>query len=290
MQTRTIAVSRAVAGALCVLAPLAAQATLPSHDTDSVARVIERWEALTAPVSRSLQDPPAAAPARKQLPPFLIDLTLASGSFDHDTDGSNLDGDTTAGLLRLRFEGYGESRFGGGVEVEVIGSDDDLFVDNGFGESEARAVEVFGYGAYRFESRRFAMPLRFGLFGRRYETEFANPSGEIETTSFGIKVAAEPEIAFVMTEKVRFGAYGNLALGFGVSEIQVSGTSTEWDSNNATLGLELGLRLRVGITAMSLAYLHRTEAIDDSDPEGGVFIRGVDTNFDGVAFTFGFTF
>ena len=78
--------------------------------------------------------------------------------------------------------------------------------------------------------------------------------------------------------------------GFGVSEIQVSGTSTEWDSNNATLGLELGLRLRVGITAMSLAYLHRTEAIDDSDPEGGVFIRGVDTNFDGVAFTFGFTF
>ncbi len=228
------------------------------------------------------------APAKP--PSFTLELTLGAGDFEHDTSGTPLDGETDAGLLRGRFEGFGESGFGGGVEIEAIKSDDDLFTNAGFGESEASSLEIFGYGAYRVHSGNFLMPIRFGVFGREYQIEQQTPSGEVEVTSLGIKLAAEPDIAFVATENVRFGVFANVALGIGISEVETNLSSTKWDTSTTTFGFDAGLRLRLSIATLSLAYIHREEAIDESDVEGGTRIPAFDTDFDGVALTLGFNF
>jgi hypothetical protein len=134
------------------------------------------------------------------------------------------------------------------------------------------------------------MPLRFGLFGRQYLLEESATGADLDTTSFGIEVATDPDVALVTTSDTRFSVFAGVAFGVGASEVETNLASNTWDTSVATFGLDAGLRLRVGVVTLALAYLRRAEAIDESDVEAGTFVRAVDTDFDGLAFTLGFVF
>src|SRR5687767_14766424 len=87
-------------------------------------------------------------------PRFRIAAAIAGGNFDFETDdpdpsGPTLEGDTDAGMFRLSFEATTARGIGGGVRLESVASDDDLFVDAGFNATEAGNGTLFAHFTYR---------------------------------------------------------------------------------------------------------------------------------------------
>ena len=99
----------------------------------------------------------------KYRPRFEVQFAFAGGQFEHQTDGSALRDDTDGALFRLKFEGLTKGGTGGGFRIEGIGSDDDLFVEQGFQATEAKSWSGYGHFTYRVEAGRFMMPARIGI-------------------------------------------------------------------------------------------------------------------------------
>jgi hypothetical protein len=226
---------------------------------------------------------------RRPLPTFQAELLVAAGRFDHDTDASGLDGDAGAALARLRLEGFGGSGFGGGLELEGIGSDDDLFADAGFPDTEAAVGELFVYAGYRLHAPRFRMPMRLGLYGRSYTIDQSALS-ELELFTVGIKFALQPELSLVENDRVRFSAYASFAFGGGAGEFETEPATNTWDTSSATFGLDLGLRLQARAATIALAYVFRHEAVDESELAAGSVVRAMDAQFQGFGVAIGLSF
>ncbi|MBL8734775.1 MAG: hypothetical protein JNN13_20530 [Planctomycetes bacterium] len=234
----------------------------------------------------------AAAPlaAQDEGPRFRIGLAFGGGTFDYETDGSLLDGDTSGGLFRLEFEGHGESGLGGGLRLEGVASDDDLFTNAGFTPREARESSLFGFFSWRHTQHRFAMPVRLGLLFDGLVLE-DKPTGE-ETTfdSVGPYFEIEPQVTLSHGDGVDWSLYGQLGFGAGFSTTEIEGDPREFESSTGFFGLEFGTRLQIASVELGLAYVGRFRSYEESDIEGGDFIFANDSSFSGLLFSFAVIF
>ncbi len=216
----------------------------------------------------------------KPEPRFRIGVALAAGTFDADL-GPTLDDDTDAGFFRLQFEYIGESRLGGGLRIESFASDDDLF-GTGPAGSEATNGSLFGHFTYRLGGDRFDMPLRAGLLGSNLTVEQNGSSAENEALSVGLYAEVAPELTLIHVGPTRWTVYGELGAGLAATEIEVSATPEEFDSDTLFYGVEIGTRLRLGMFEAGLGFLARFQETDDSDVENGFFVPEFNTTFSGV--------
>jgi hypothetical protein len=94
---------------------------------------------------------------------FDVSLGLAGGSFEHRTEASSRDDRTSGALLLLRAEATTAGGFGGGLRLESLQTDDDLFAGTGSNEVEANQGTLFAHLTYRLQEGSFAMPIRIGF-------------------------------------------------------------------------------------------------------------------------------
>ncbi len=228
-------------------------------------------------------------------PRFRIAAGLAAGVFDFEDDGpgvsgATLMGDTGAGMFRLQFEATSSRGIGGGVRLESVASDDDLFEDEGFAASEARNGTLFGHFTYRHEAHRFAMPIRVGLLFNGLTLEEDATDAEVQYGSFGPYVEVAPEVVVARSGRTSWSLYGEFGVGVAATAIEVDGDPADYESATAFGGVELGTRLTLNKIELGLAYVGRFQSMDESDPEGGFAVLGYDAAFNGLMFTFGVIF
>ncbi|MCA8960266.1 MAG: hypothetical protein KDC38_07120 [Planctomycetes bacterium] len=221
-------------------------------------------------------------------------LGYAVGEYDHETQGSTLDGDTAAGLLRFTAEGVGRPGFGGGVAIEFGASDDDLFDDVSVTNGEARFFDAFIHATFRLApSPYFRMPVRVGPYLHALGLEF-DPNTDVTWASVGARVQVEPEVLVYRGPHAEVGIFTELTVGAHSTRVDRDTnnplTDDEYDTEGYTAGVSVGVRGRwKGFTA-GLAYIHRTMQFDESDPENGVFIREARGQFNGLMAEMGFSF
>lgn len=249
------------------------------------------------PAGRELSWRPTRSPSvnRQQAvqhPPrktnFDARLRLGTGKLKQDFDGGG-EGKTDANLFALQFEGYSTRGFGGGIRLEGIGSDSDLFASSGLPDTEADLAELSLFFCYRLEKGRFRMPIRTGPTFINYEIKFFDDSKAIYDT-VGARVEVEPEFAFVQGPNTNWGLFANLGLGIGLTRIETSPSTTDNDSTALLGKFEIGTRAQLGPVLMDLGYVFRQMNIDESDVVEGTFYRETDTTFSGVQFTIGARF
>jgi hypothetical protein len=223
-------------------------------------------------------------------PRFRIGLGLAGGSFDFETEAPNPNGDADAAMLRLSFEATSARGIGGGVRLESLGTDDDLFADAGFPDTQAGLGNLFAHFTYRLESHRFAMPMRAGLMLNGLTIEDDAAGTEDEFASFGPYVEVAPEIVLARSGRTQFSLFGEVGFGFGATAIELDGDSRDYESVTGFAGLELGARLLMGPIELGLSYVGRWQSTDESDPEGGLVVPEYDIDFNGLLFSFAVVF
>lgn len=223
-------------------------------------------------------------------PRFHVGLGLAAGSFDFKTDGSGLDGDADAGMFRLSFEATTAKGIGGGLRLESVGTDDDLFTGTGFAPSEAANGTLFGHFTYRVEAHRFAMPLRVGLLLNGLTLTENATDDEVTYASIGPYFEVAPEVVLVRGGKTQWSVFGEVGVGVAGTAIDVEGDSRDFESTTSFASLELGTRVLIGPIELGLSYVGRWQSMDESDPEGGTVVLGYDAEFQGGMFSFAVVF
>lgn len=223
-------------------------------------------------------------------PRFRIGLGFAGGTFDFDTDGSNLEDDESAAMLRVTFEATTARGIGGGARIESVVTDDDLFADAGFAAAEARNGTLFGHFTYRLESHRFAMPMRAGLLFNGLTLEEEVTGDEVEYASIGPAIEIAPELTLVRSGTTRWSVFGEMMLGATVTRVEIDGAADDYDSDTGFFGLELGTRVLLGPVELGLSYVGRWQSMDESDEENGTVAFGYDAEFQGVMFNVGVVF
>ncbi len=213
---------------------------------------------------------------------FRVQFAGAGGEFQHHTDNSLLDDQTKAGMFRFEFEGISRRGFGGGLRYEGVVSDDDLFADAGFNASEARMSSLYLHFTYRATARHFTMPVRIGLWLNGYVLEDRVLGDEVSYGSIGPYLELTPEFRLVDERRFGWSLYGQLGGGVAGTGIDVDNDSNDYYSTTVAYGVELGTRLRTGPLELSVAYVLRGQAMDESDPENGLVVLGYDAHFQGL--------
>ena len=239
--------------------------------------------AVAAAMPLCAQDDPLFAP-------FRLDFAFGGGRLEHRTDQSNLDGDTDAGFFRFAFEGIGDEGFGGGVRLEGITSDDDLFDDAGFTATEASASSLFGHFTFRVAEDYFVMPVRIGLQLHGYVLEETATGDQTTSGSFGPQFEVAPELLLSRDDHVCWSVYSQLGLGFAATSIDVDTVGNDFESGSFFYGFELGTRLYAGHVVFGLGLLVRGQATDESDDQGGTVVLGMENDFTGLLFSIGAVF
>ncbi|MBL9077816.1 MAG: hypothetical protein JNL08_09945 [Planctomycetes bacterium] len=216
---------------------------------------------------------------------FRVQLGFGGGEFEHRTDGSNLDDDTDAALLRFHFEGTTRRGFGGGVRFEGLASDDDLFEDAGFNSSEARLSSFLLHLTWRAQARRFSMPVRFGLWFNGYLLEDQVLDEDVSYGTLGPWLEVAPEFRLVDSRKFSWSLFAELGAGIGVTGIDVENDANDYVSTTSAVALDVGTRLRGGPFELGLAFVNRWQSMDESDEEDGLVVLGYDTEFHGLLIT-----
>jgi hypothetical protein len=224
------------------------------------------------------------------LPNFRVDLTLGAGSATHNTDKSNLDGDTAAGYFRIEFEGFSDRGFGGGLRLEGWKSDDDLFDDNGFQGYEATTSSLFAHASWRFTDGNLCMPVRAGLLFHGHRIEDTTTGEQTTFSSFGPQFEVAPELFLTQSKHTKWSLFAELGLGAGYTSVEVDGVSGEFDSSTWFYGIELGTRVYLGPVELGLSYVARGHMMAESDPENSTVVFGYEAGFDGLALTMGVVF
>ena len=136
-----------------------------------------------------------------ELPNFRVELGIGAGSATHNTDKSDLDGDTGAGFFRLQFEGFSDEGFGGGLRLEGWKSDDDLFDDNGFPGIEATTSSLFAHASWRITDDNLRMPIRVGALFSGHQLEDTTTGEQTTFSSFGPQFEVAPELFLTQDRK-----------------------------------------------------------------------------------------
>lgn len=233
---------------------------------------------------------PVAAQDEPQLPNFRVDLSFGAGNAEHNTDGSDLAGDTDAGFFRIQFEGISDAGFGGGIRIEAWQSDDDLFTGAGYAPTESSTSSLFGHFSFLVANGKFRMPLRAGLLLHGHLLHEQDTSEEVTFTSFGPQFELAPELFLTDDSKVKWSVYSELGFALAATVVEVDNVPGDFDSATWMYGFEFGTRVYWRHFEFGLAYVSRGHTMDESDPNGSNVVLGYDAGFDGFLFTVGAIF
>ena len=217
----------------------------------------------------------------KYRPRFEVQFALAGGQFEHHTEGSNLRDDSDGGLFRFRFEGLTSKNVGGGFRFEAIGSDDDLFVEQGFAASEARSWTGYGHFTYRVEMGRFQMPARIGILYNYYKLSEVVSDVDITYSSVGPYFELAPEIFVFDRRNFAWSFYGEFGGGFAVTWIDIANNPDHFYSSTLMTGFEAGTQFRAGPVQFGFAFCGRWQWMAESETENGFVVLGYDSEFTG---------
>jgi len=236
----------------------------------------------------------AAAPLCAQDDPLLsrfrFDLAFGGGRLEHRTDGSSLDGEADAGFFRFVFEGIGDRGIGGGLRLEGMATDDDLFDDAGFAATEASASSLFGHVTFRFAEENFVMPIRVGLQFDGYVLEETGTGNETTWASFGPQFEIAPELLLTRHDDVCWSVYTNVGFGFAGTSIDTDTIGKNFESASFFYDFELGTRLYLQHVVFGFGFVVRGQIADESDTDGGQFVQGMEHDFAGLLFSVGAIF
>jgi len=218
-------------------------------------------------------------------------VAFGGGSMEHKTNGSNLDDKTSAGYFALGGEAMFTENVGGGVRLEGSASDDDLFADLGpTTVGEAADGELFFHGTARFGEEQSPLPLRFGFFFRGYTLQDNADGDELSWSSFGPRLEFAPDIQLAQSDEFRWSLPLRFGLGVGLTTIETSPATEEWDTTMTQYDLGLATRFQFSKVFLDVGYLLRHTNYSESDETAGFTIREADATFSGLVFTFGAKF
>ncbi|MGE3171914.1 MAG: hypothetical protein AB7O97_04760 [Planctomycetota bacterium] len=211
-----------------------------------------------------------------------LQVLVGGGTYEAEVLGSS--DDTDANFVRLHFEGVGDGSFGGGLRFEGSVSDDDLA-----GAFEATEGELFLHATAVFGAEKAIVPVRFGLMLHDTHFEVDATDIKVDWASVGLRVEAEPEFLLVRDTDLEWGLFGRAGGCFGVTVISAEGTlpligfvDEDFESAMTGYDLEAGTRLAFEHFELQVSFLLRSLNYDESDPEGGVTIAELDTEFRGL--------
>jgi len=252
------------------------------------------------PPPSELAPPRAAAqtaPAKAPRPPRLFaDMTLAGGTYEHDTrsDGGTLSGDTDGGFARLRAEFIFDQGIGGGFAFEGSSSDDDLFGDNGGIDIQGRTGDAFlFFVAQPSTDESFRMPMRIGPYFHTTTLDDDLTSLKTNWNAVGLRLEIEPEVWLVRRDRFSFGLYGGASGGVHATSVALKGGGgkTTFDGDGATLGAEAGVQALWGRhVSTRFGYLYRVGREDESESKNGLRVSGATTSFSGLMLSVGVRF
>lgn len=237
--------------------------------------------------------PLAAQEPAQTAPRITVGVGYAGGTFEHRTEGSDLDDRTGAGLFQLHGEVTTAGGFGGGLRLEAIGTDDDLFADSsaaGASPTEARAGSLFLHGTWAVAAPGFAMPIRLGLLIDDYRLTDQATDRELDYGSTGVYLEFAPTVTLFAGEDLRWSAFAAGGIGVAATAIDADQDSRDYTSHTTRYGLEIGTRVAFGRWDVSLSGIGRWQSMAESSDEGGFAIAGYDSEFLGVQLAFGATF
>ena len=221
---------------------------------------------------------------------------VAGGTYNFDSDLAGFDDDATAGLLQAEFEVTSRRGFGGGFRYEysMTENNEGLFRDvgNPFDEgTQARSGTFLAHATYLIHQHRFRMPVRVGLLINSLTLDddgAVNP--ETSYFSAGPFFEIEPEVTLLHAGAFEWSIYAQLGFGVAGTSIEADGDFRDYESTSGFGMIEAGTRVHVGPANFGIAFIGRYQSMDRSDIEGGTFIYGYDSDFEGVLISAGFSF
>ncbi|HEX6812944.1 MAG TPA: hypothetical protein VF384_15070 [Planctomycetota bacterium] len=226
-------------------------------------------------------------PRAAEKPGSMFQATISPGEAEIDIgSGTNINEDTDALLAGLAFEGVG-NQFGGGVQLDVYVSDDDLLEETPAADTSVTGVTLFPHFTYRPGSDRFRAPIRVGPEAIVHTLEVAGAGGssDFDWVSIGLGLQVEPEYDFFRDEKSALSIYGQLRGGFGI--VAISGPTDDFDSDSQTFGVEIGMRYQIARFLAAVGYMSRTTNYAESDVVNSTIVEETDYDFRGFFVTLG---
>ena len=221
-----------------------------------------------------------------------VELAAGSGRFEFTTDGSpSRTGHTDAGYLGLTLELIGEHDVGGGVRVEGIRTDDDLFLDTGGIRSRGTDNDVFLFGTGLFgDGVETRVPLRLGLLARNLVHKDLTSDVSTEWQAVGLGFEIEPDFALAHEGPVRWSLYSRFGVAFALATVSTDPATFDADSKMRSVDVGVGTRLQFGAGELGVGWLYRAVTFDESAAVNGARFAAVDARFSGLFATFALRF
>ena len=215
-------------------------------------------------------------------------FSAAVGDYDFDDDFYGHD-DNSANMARLRFGGGDRRGNGGGVDFKFLVPDDDPY-ENTAVELDTSQFDFFFFFMHHASASRFRMPLRVGPYLSSVFTELNSNGDDTDYTNIGVRLEIEPEVVLMDTGELELSLVTLFSIGGHATFIDDDVSDQEYLSSGGTFNAEAGVRMRIGDIAVGSSFVFNKMTIDQSDPENGVRIPRLETEFTGVQFTVGVRF
>jgi hypothetical protein len=217
-------------------------------------------------------------------------LRLGGGRSKMDIDGFP-SGETSGARLGLTFE-YVPDFIGGGVQLTLEGSDDDLFENGSGADTSVSSFDLFPHLTLRPHGGRFRMPVRLGPFlgAHGFESSESGPTETVDWFAFGVRAEVEPEIDLVRQQNgTGVSVYGRFRIGAGAAGVSVetSTLSDDFSTSMVSYGIEAGFRFQLSRFLIELGYGHDNSNYDQSDVEAGNFVRETSFTYRGAFLSMG---
>jgi hypothetical protein len=223
-------------------------------------------------------------------------LEAGAGTYQVNIDGF-ADDSTDAGLFGFSFETIPRTKVGGGARVRGISSNDDLEypVNTPFGpvtlsDGQASQGDWFLHATYDSGDERTRLPFRFGMGVRSFEVESVTQGNSLSWSSVGPHVEFAPRLPLNRSESSTLSFQGLLGLGYGLTTIEASGTSEQWDSTAVFFDFGVGLGATFEKVYFDVGYRYLSSRYAEGDLEAAAPVPETEASFSGVVFTFGARF
>lgn len=236
--------------------------------------------------------PPMPIPAADDpTPEGLVAARLAVGRTRvASEDGTR--GSAGAGLLGLEFEATGRT-LGGGVALEVMASDDDLYEGGSSVDSSTAGVDLFPHFTIRPHGSRFRMPIRFGpvVQWTAVNVDDGTDDDTVHWYGVGARLEVEPEFDLIRRGKGQsLSIYGRGRIGgaWGQVSADTATDDRDYDTTSSHTGIEGGLRWEIGKLMVAGGYQYLRTTYFETDATDGFVFPETRFSFSGVFLSIGF--